>query len=140
MDIVTRIVVETNQGYLLLEPTSENFAVATALANNPVYTTNGEWDENKITYARRDDINVKISVKSVRIVDAQTQLIEQRIKAEEARWKAEAEKNATEKKRAEIQKALDAAVAEIAALTQMYELKQREFEKQQAERATKADA
>ena len=129
MQTTTRIVIETSAGHILLQPTPENFAVAAAFADQPLYCTNGEWAEDKITYAVRGGEPIKIKVQRVRIVDAEQQLTEQRMKAEEARWRAEADKTKAEKAKSETQKALDSAVEEIKRLTQAAEAAQQQFEK-----------
>jgi hypothetical protein len=84
-----RIIIDTGGGIILLAATPENFAVAAAIANQPLYSTNGEWEESKLTYAPRTGggRTLGIKVAEVRIVSADEHL-EKRVRdADTARYK-----------------------------------------------------
>lgn len=108
------IVIDTGSGFIILDPTPENFHVASVLASQPVYSSNGEWDESKLTYANTGGGKVKIEIKPVRIISGFEQMSKAKSDADSARWKAETEKATAEKAKAAAEKERDEARAEIA--------------------------
>jgi hypothetical protein len=99
------IVIDTGSGCIILDHTPENFHVAYVLASQPVYLSNGEWDDSKQVYANTGGGKVNIAIKHVRIVSGVEQMSKAKADADSDRWKADAEKNAAIKERDEISKA-----------------------------------
>lgn len=89
--------------YAILEPTPENLGIAAALANVPLFESNGEWDAKKLVYRQVSDASVKVEIKPVRISREDDVFVEAaRVAKDEAntkRYAAEAAKAAAEKER-----------------------------------------
>lgn len=109
--------------FAILDPTPENLAIASALANVPLYESNGEWDAKKLVYRQVADASVKVEIKPVRVSNEDDVFVEAaraaRADADTKRYTAEAAKTTAERERDAMKVQRDEA---IAAATRVKEL------------------
>jgi hypothetical protein len=112
----SRIVIDVGGRFILLHPTPENFQVASVLATEPLFHSNGEWDEKKLTYHARDNNRLNIIVKSVNIVSAIDDLVCEKQVADSLRFKETRKAEDLAKRLADEEKAVESLYFEVAKL------------------------